>query len=154
MERVAVAKARQLHQRHPGLSYPIDMEQVAFDEGCEVIIWPFSWPVKEVKHGRWIGVAANLEPSEQRYLVAHALGHHFLHCGNQLSFYEWDRTITWKQERKADDCAAHILMPEEVLKKLRYESTRDIAEYFGVPEPLVVLRLTEFATDRERSCRP
>jgi hypothetical protein len=44
-------------------------------------------------------------------------------------------------------------MPEEVLKKHRRESTWDLADYFGVPESLVVLRLTEFATDRERPWR-
>jgi Zn-dependent peptidase ImmA (M78 family) len=26
--------------------------------------------------------------------------------------------MTWKQEREADECAAHILMPQEELRKL------------------------------------
>jgi hypothetical protein len=91
-------------------------------------------------------IRGNLRPQQETGILVYG--------GNQLFFYEWDRTITWKQEREADDCAAHILMSEEVLNKLRYESTWDLAEYFGVPEPLVVLRLTEFATDRELPWRP
>ncbi len=151
MIRLAVKKARELHLRHPGLSFPIDMEWLASAEGCRLMRWNFIPPVKEVKCGPFIGIATNLENDEQRYLVAHALAHNLLHCGNQLFFYEWDRTITRQQEHEADDCAAHILMPEEALRKLRHESTWDLAEYFGVPEPLVVLRLTRFATDMEQT---
>ena len=153
MVRLAVEKARELHLRHPGLPFPIDMEWLVCAEACWLIRWNFHPPVKEVKCGPFIGIADGLETAEQRYLAAHALAHNLLHCGNQLFFYEWNRTITWKQEREADDCAAHILMPEEVLKKHRRESTWDLAEYFGVPESLVVLRLTDFATDRERPWR-
>jgi len=40
-------------------------------------------------------------------------------------------------------------MPEEALRKLDRMPVWDLAEYFGVPEPLVLLRLSEFATDRE-----
>lgn len=149
MDRLAVEKARELHRRHPGLSFPLDMEWLVSAEGCELVWWDFLPPVREVKQDRFIGIAAGLEPAEQRYLAAHALAHNLLHCGNQLFFYEWNKTITWKQEREADDCAAHILMPEEVLRKLHKMSTWDLAEYFGVPEPLVTLRLTEFATERE-----
>jgi len=154
MDRLAVEKAKDLHRRYPGLLFPLDMEWLVSAEGCELVRWDFLPPVKEVKRGRFIGIAADLDASERRYLAAHALAHHLLHCGNQLFFYDWDKTITWKQEREADDCAAHILMPEEVFRKLRKMPVWDLAEYFGVPEPLVVLRLTEFATDRERPWRP
>ena len=153
MDRLAVEKARELHRRHPGLSFPIDTEWLVSAEGCELVRWDFLPPVKEVKCGPFIGIATGLETAEQRYLAAHALAHNLLHCGNQLFFYEWNKTITWKQEREGDDCAAHILMPEEALKNLRMP-VWDLAEHFGVPELLVVLRLTEFATDRERPWRP
>lgn len=149
MDRLAVETANELHRRYPGLSFPIDMEWLVSAEGCELVRWDFLPPVKEVKQGRFIGVAADIETSEYRYLAAHALAHDLLHCGNQLFFYEWDKTITWQQEREADDCAAHILMPEEALRKLDRMPVWDLAEYFGVPEALVLLRLSEFATDRE-----
>jgi hypothetical protein len=151
MDRLAVERAKELHRRHPGLSFPVDMEWLTNAEGCELMSWPFLSPVKEVKRGRWIGIAAGLEPSERRYLAAHALAHHLLHCGNQLLFYSWDKTILWKQEHEANVCATHILMPEEELNKLSKMPVWELADYFGVPEYLVQLRLKEFATERELS---
>jgi hypothetical protein len=150
MENQAVEKARELLRRHPGLTFPLDIEELVNEIGCELIEWPFLSPVKEVKQGRWIGIAAGLDQRERRYLAAHALGHHLLHCGNQLWFRDWQETSVLRQEREADEFAAHILMPEEELKEFDRLSTWDIAEYFGVPEELATLRLKQFATDKER----
>ena len=75
MENQAVEKAKALLRRYPGLSFPVDMEKLVALEGCELIEWPFLFPVTEVKHGRWIGVAKGLSPIEIRHLAAHALGH-------------------------------------------------------------------------------
>ncbi len=43
----------------------------------------------------------------------------------------------------------NLLIPEEVLRKPHKMHVLDLAEYLDVPEPMVTLRLTEFATDRE-----
>jgi hypothetical protein len=154
MENQAVEKARELLHRHPGLTFPLDMEELLNETGCELVEWPFLSPVKEVKHGRWIGIAAGLDQKERRFLAAHALGHHLLHCGNQLWFRDWQETCVLRQEREADEFAAHILMPETELEKLGNPTTWDIAEHFGVPEELATLRLEQFATERERECWP
>jgi len=45
-----------------------------------------------------------------------------------------------------------FLIPEGALKKLHKVRVCDLTEYFGVPEPMVTLRLTESATDRELVC--
>jgi hypothetical protein len=149
MERLAVEKARDVHRRYPGLPFPIDMVSLADEEGCEVLNWPFLDPVREVKRGRWIGLAENIDDKEQRHLIAHALAHHLLHSGNQLSFHQWQRTNLLKQEREAEECAAHILMPEAELERLGVMPVWEIAEYFGVLEGIVEQRLTEFATEAE-----
>ena len=60
MSRLAVEKARELHECHPGMSIPVEIESLAEDEGCELIDWPFLEPVKEVKQGRFIGIASGL----------------------------------------------------------------------------------------------
>jgi hypothetical protein len=61
MENQAVEKARELLRRHPGLTFPLDMEELLNETGCELVEWPFLSPVKEEKHGRWIGIAAGLD---------------------------------------------------------------------------------------------
>lgn len=151
MENQVVEKAKDLLRRYPESSFPLDMERVLAAEGCELVEWPFLYPVREVKQGRWIGVAKGLRPEETRYLAAHALGHHLLHCGNQLWFREWQQTSLPRQEREADEFAAHILMPEAELRRLGNLNPWEMADHFGVPEDLARLRINDFATNAERS---
>ena len=149
MSMLAAEKAKALHKRHPGMSVPVDMEKMAEAEGCELIDWPFLEPVKEVKQGRWIGIAQGLGSKERRHLIAHALAHHLLHCGNQLSFLYQQQGMPAKQEREADACAAHILMPTEELTRVITLSVWDLADHFDVPEELAYQRVNEYATPEE-----
>ena len=150
MSRLAVEKARELHERHPGMSIPVEVEVLAEAEGCELIDWPFLEPVKEVKQGRWIGVAHGLDSRERRHLVAHALAHHLLHCGNQLSFHQRQQGMPVKQEREAEACAAHMLMPGAEMDRVINLSVWELADYFDVPEELASQRINEFATQEEK----
>lgn len=145
----ALRTAREMLSRHPGVAFPVDMESIVAAEGCVLVTWPFLLPVKEVKRGRWIGLAEGLDVRERRYLIAHALAHHLLHCGNQLAFQGLWETYRRRQEREADRCAAHMLMPEAELARVAPAPHWELAECFGVPEELVHLRLTEFATAAE-----
>jgi len=77
-------KAVELHKRYGQLEYPIDAEDVATREGLKVIAWPFLSPVEEVKRGEWIGIREGLSSERRRWDIAHALGHHLMHHGNQL----------------------------------------------------------------------
>ena len=77
-------KAMEMHKRYEQLEYPIDAKDIAAREGLKVIIWPFLAPVEEVKRGGWIGIRAGLSNERRRWNVAHALGHHLMHHGNQL----------------------------------------------------------------------
>ena len=149
MSRLAVEKARELHERHPGMSIPVDIERLAKAEGCELIDWPLLPPVKELKQGRWIGIAQGLSSGERRHLIAHALSHHLLHCGNQLSFHQRQQGMPARQEREAEACAAHILMPSEELAGVITMSVWDLADHFDVPAELAYQRVNEFATREE-----
>ena len=149
MSRLAVEKAKELHDRYPDISIPVDMEKMAEAEGCELIDWPFLDPVKEVKQGRWIGIAQGLGSRERRHLIAHALAHHLLHCGNQLSFHHRQQVEPARQEREAEACAAHILMPGPELARVITLSVWELADYFDVPEELAHQRINEFATQEE-----
>ena len=79
-------KAAELHKRHGPLDYPIDAEGIANKEGLTVITWPLLPPVEEIKVGRSIGIKEGLSTEWRRWDIAHALGHHLLHRGNQLVF--------------------------------------------------------------------
>jgi len=81
---IAIKEAAQLHKRYGQLDYPIDIEDVAKKEGLKVIDWPLLSPVNEVKRGNWIGIREGLSSEWRRWDIAHALGHHLLHHGNQL----------------------------------------------------------------------
>lgn len=149
MERLAVEKAMEVHRRHGGLNLPVDAERLAEAEGCRCVVWPFLGPPWEVKRGRWIGVAECLDERERRRHIAHALGHHLMHRGNQLAFRDWQEASRWKQERQADEFAAHLLMSGQELEKVKDLNVWEMAEHFGVPEEVVWQRLTVFATEEE-----
>ena len=149
MSRMAAEKAKELYDRYPDISIPVDIEKMAEAEGCELIGWPFLEPVREVKQGRWIGIALGLDSRERRHLIAHALAHHMLHCGNQLSFHQQRQGMLAKQEQEAEACAAHILMPSEELAGVITMSVWELADYFDVPEELAAQRVNEFATPEE-----
>jgi Zn-dependent peptidase ImmA (M78 family) len=149
MSRIAIEKAREICQKYPTMEYPVDAEFLACSEGCICVKWPFLKPVKEVKRGRWIGISQYVDASERRYLIAHALAHHLLHNGNQLAFRLYREVNCHRQEKEADCCAAHILMPEGKLEDFVHLPLWEIAQYFGVPEDLVKQRLTVFATEDE-----
>lgn len=146
---IGLIKAAELHGRHAGLSFPIGTERVARLEGCSCVTWPFLEPVREVKRGNWIGVADWLDEPERRRCIAHALGHHLLHSGNQLHFQGWRKTTRRKQEREAEEFAAHFLVPGSVLAGMTGWEFREIVVHFGVPDDLLRQRLTVFATAAE-----
>jgi len=56
--------------------------------------------------------------------------------------------VRQREEREADEFAAHFLMPEGELHKLKSMEIKELAEYFGVPEEMVRLRLTEFSVKK------
>jgi len=77
-------RAEKLYKKYGPSEFPIDAEDLARREGLNIITWPFLSPVEEVKVGRNIGVRDNLSSQQRRWDIAHALGHHLLHHGNQL----------------------------------------------------------------------
>ncbi|WP_324664205.1 ImmA/IrrE family metallo-endopeptidase [Dehalococcoides mccartyi] len=59
------------------------------------------------------------------------------------------RKVRQKQEDEADTFAAHFLMPEGELQKLKGKGFKELAEYFGVPEEKMELRLTVFDASKK-----
>ena len=70
--------------------------------------------------------------ADERSDIAHALGHHFLHLGNQVWMRGFDGAWSWKQERQAEEFAAWLLIPESEDSRLVGLSSSEICDLFDV----------------------
>lgn len=138
----AQKRARQVLRKYNLTTAPIDLRIII--DGEELILdeWSFHGRVKEVYLGDSIGVDRNEDPKKQRELIAHALGHHFLHTGNHLYFERHDQFTTFKQEYEAQCFAAELLLPRAEVKKVKHLTIEEIANFFSVPEDF-----TQFGMD-------
>jgi Zn-dependent peptidase ImmA (M78 family) len=89
---------------------------------------------------REICLREGLARREKRVLLAHALGHHFLHRGNRFYFAEADPEALETQEREAWEFAAFLLIPTEELAQLAHRPLSALARRFGVPVDVMRLR--------------
>ena len=88
-----------------------------------------------------IFVPKDLSPAAFRTRVAHSLGHHFLHGGNQAWLRGFDRIWSWKQEHQAEEFAAWMTIPESEDPWLDYLSVGEVARKYRVDEKLADIRL-------------
>jgi len=101
-----------------------------------------------------------LDAYQQRFSLAHLLGHFVLHGQGAALFVDFRKPTASKlsnqeewlvREREADEFAAELLMPEDVLRdslggkprRRRNFFTQPVAAHFGVSEIMFALRLTE-----------
>ena len=89
---------------------------------------------------REICLRQGLGRPERRVLLAHALGHHFLHRGNRFYFAETDPEALEAQEREAWEFASHLLIPTEALTRLAHRPLSVLARRFQVPVDVMRLR--------------
>ncbi|MCD6567530.1 MAG: ImmA/IrrE family metallo-endopeptidase [Dehalococcoidia bacterium] len=125
-----------------------DPEIIASREGLEIIetYLPERW--WDILLCDCVAIRENLVPKWQRWCIAHCLGHHFMHHGNQLRLREWTELITERkrQEAEAETFAAWLLIPEDELMALKESegenlNTWTISEHFQVPNEIVPFRL-------------
>jgi Zn-dependent peptidase ImmA (M78 family) len=118
-----------------GLTGAVDAEVVAETLGLKVLYWQFRGRIDEVKMWQFI-VMSNYLPYRQRnWAIAHGIGHHVLHAGNQA----WLRVHTLlavKDERQAEDFAYGLLVDEEEAMVERLADW-EWSEYFRVPDELL-----------------
>ena len=89
----------------------------------------------------YIFVPKDLSSAGLRTRVAHSLGHHFLHDGNQAWLRGFDRIWSWKQEHQAEELAAWLTIPESEDPWLDYLSVGEVARKYRVDEKLADIRL-------------
>lgn len=133
----AQRRARQVLRKYHLTTAPIDLQTIIDGEELVLDRRSFHGRVREVYLGDSIGVDKSECPKKQRELIAHALGHHFLHKGNHFYFESYDQFTAFKQEYEAQCFAAELLMPKTVLKMKRHLPTKKIADYFSVPTNFV-----------------
>lgn len=155
-------KVRAKHGIDSVAHLPVDVEQIAEDEGIDVVLHVLddntSGLIVKSKDGRvTIGVNADHHPNRRRFTVAHELGHFFLHNGGERMFVDKrDHRASLgidKREIEANRFAAALLMPEELVREclaeegvgfidaFDEEGLRRLAARFQVSQQAITLRL-------------
>lgn len=96
----------------------------------------------EIKRIRQIILNCNLTRHDEKFVLAHELGHVVLHKGVNVSFL-MDNTniLTSKMEIEANKFAIELLIPDEVILENWKYTTGQLARLTGYSEDLIELRL-------------
>lgn len=90
-------------------------------------------------------VDKNSPSSKKREYIAHELGHFFFHTGNEILYKEMNPLLVSKDERRVQDFALYLLIPEgrlrELLDVLDPPSLEDLADEFSVTVEFMKERL-------------
>jgi Zn-dependent peptidase ImmA (M78 family) len=144
----AQQRAQEIRRRYH-FTGPQDIERVLKAENVYVRRIPFVGRIDEMIVYNYIGIRSSLRDSRRvRELLAHALGHHLLHSGNQPYYYfRGDHALTQQWERQAWDFAYELLMPAQKLEELLRQQSGDddVRDYFQVSE--------EFYRERKEAFR-
>ncbi|MDZ4257886.1 MAG: ImmA/IrrE family metallo-endopeptidase [Gemmatimonadales bacterium] len=156
-------RAHELLRSHDAYEVPVPLELVAHRLGLKVQRVPLGESISGVlvlsDGGGMIGVNSDQPEVRQRFTIAHELGHFLLHKGKSELFI--DRTFvafrnsssaTGKErvEIQANQFAAALLMPEELLSREAMDMVIDLAEgdlintladRFGVSSQSMTFRL-------------
>jgi Zn-dependent peptidase ImmA (M78 family) len=122
--------------------YGNSLSRILREEKIEVVERKSWWKelfVADEVH-REICLQKGLARAEKRVLLAHALGHHFLHRGNRFYFAEADPEALETQEQEAWEFAAFLLIPTKELTPLAHRPLSALARRFGVPVDVMRLR--------------
>ena len=139
---------RDLAERH-AIQPGGDLDPVLPSLGLEVVPWRFRGRLREVIFEGAIGIDESLPDNWQRWLTAHAIGHHALHTGTSLYLASWQWVNRVKAERQAEEFAAGLLLPPQAMNGV---GEVRLAARCGVPREKARWGLEKFgpAGDQER----
>jgi len=119
-----------------------DPETITVREGLPVVTIELrSTRFRELFVPPIIFIPVDFTPVERRSLLAHALGHYYLHDCNQIWLRGFDRIWNWKQERQAEEFAAWLLIPEGYTQDLVGLTIPEVAARYEVDVGLAGIRL-------------
>lgn len=125
--------------REQHLDVPADLGPFLTNRGIEVVRWPFAGRVREVVVDGFIGIDRLASAAWERWLIAHALGHHLMHTGTSLYLESWRWVERNKAERQAEEFAAGLLLPPDPLAR---PSVSALARACGIPREKAAFALT------------
>lgn len=147
------SRAQAIRKRYK-LTSPSDMERVMERENLRVVRFPFPGRVQEVTVGNWVAIQSSLKDARRVYeLLAHALGHHLLHEGNQPFYYfHHDRATTMQWERQAWNFAYELLMPFKLVERLLrvFSNEEELRDHFEVSREFYGMRMKAFEDERNQ----
>lgn len=88
-----------------------------------------------------IAIDSNINKAEQKHMIAHALGHHFLHQGNYAHI---DGIVQDKQEYQADVFASVLLVPPAIFQQAKPSTVSELAHAYNIPIILAERRIEIF----------
>ena len=137
----AIKKAEEVYNK-----YGNDLDVILDALGIEVLEISLEGRVREIFFADYVVIKKDLSEPEKRELIAHALGHYFLHAGNHLAFSQSPVAIDNYHERQADVFAACLLMPESKINKSinNKKPIFEVADIFYVSEALARFRCDLF----------
>jgi Zn-dependent peptidase ImmA (M78 family) len=163
--RSPAAQAHRLLQSARITEPPIPVERIASALGIQVALQPLEADVSGMlyrdEQRALIGVNASEPHTRRRFTIAHELGHHQLHEGRRLIVDKLVRVNlrapktmpSDTEEREANQFAAELLMPREMVKAAVVEFVGDreivsdrqlvrrLAEIFDVSQQAMEYRL-------------
>lgn len=152
--RAAREKAKSIVQMYNIDQAPIDVNNIAEKLGFTVL--PFDFPetisavIKIKDSKKVIGVNKKHAPTRQRFSVAHELGHYLSgheDHDSENTFIDREKKYlnkSHRMEEEADEFAAELLMPEEMLKKDFASGERDpkhLSNKYNVSEQAMIIQL-------------
>jgi Zn-dependent peptidase ImmA (M78 family) len=158
------AEAEKLLHNSNVFSLPIDVEAVAEYLSIRVLYEDFDDETSGllvVKNGkRAIGVNRRHHPNRQRFTIAHEIGHFVLHHDNfedpkneihidkKWAYFRSAAPTAGGNEREeyeANQFAAELLMPEELVKQLIKKSRINLTDDFDIANLASMLKVSEQA---------
>lgn len=139
--------ARKCH-KNLSLSIPVPIEDVLTHYGFTVMALEeldnSVSALVDIKE-KYIGVNANHSKTRQRFTLSHELGHYLL--GHAAGAFQDVASNSIKStnpvEQEADEFAAELLVPSQVLKKMPLSSIENLASHFFVSTEVLTIQLTK-----------
>ena len=118
---------------------PVNIEKLAQRAGLEVDYGSFRPNVLGITHRSRVVINRAIPLSEQRFLIAHAIGHHLDGSWDKKSHEEVTHTLnsnTVFKEKTANAIAIGLLVPKQslkyVMKEKNLRSCDEISKFFSV----------------------